>query len=82
MVKKLTWSDVIINEASFSKWGILFQTIVHLTDQSKMGFTSGELKPILKIRVYDPLRILCQKNRIIKLLKLAFILRQHNGKIS
>ena len=54
------------NQASFSKWGNLFQTIVHLTNQSKMGFTSGELKSIIKIRVYDPLRILCQKNRIIK----------------
>ena len=53
-------------ESSFSQWGNLFETIVHLINQSKMGFTSAELKSILKIRVYDPLRVLCQKNRIKK----------------
>lgn len=54
-------------QASFSKWGNLFETIVHLIDQSNMGLTSGELKSILNIRVYDPLRILCKKNRIKKI---------------
>lgn len=54
------------SEASFSRWGNLFETIVRLIDQSEKGFTSGELVSILKIRIYDALRILCQKNRITK----------------
>jgi hypothetical protein len=53
-------------QASFSQWGNLFETIVHLIDQSKMGFTSSEIKSLLKIRIYDPLRVLCQKDRIQK----------------
>lgn len=53
-------------ETSFSRWGNLFETMVHLIDQSQMGFTSGEIKSILMIRVYDPLRVLFQKNRIQK----------------
>jgi hypothetical protein len=54
------------SKASFSRWGNLFETIVQLIDQSDKGFTSGELKSILKLRIYDALRILCQKNRIYK----------------
>ena len=54
------------DEASFSQWGNLFETIIHLIDQSKMGLTSGELKSLLKIRVYDPLRVLCKKHRLQK----------------
>lgn len=53
--------------ASFSKWGNLYKTIVQIIDRSEMGFTSGELKSVLKIRVYDPLRILYQKNQIEKI---------------
>lgn len=54
-------------EASFSKWGNLFETIVQLIDHSDMGYTSHELGEILKIKVYDPLRVLSLKNRIKKL---------------
>ena len=53
-------------QAGFSTSGNLFETIVQLIDRSEQGFTSGELKSILKIRVYDAVRILCQKNRITK----------------
>jgi len=52
--------------ASFSKCGNLYETIIHLIDQNEMGFTSGELQTVLKIRVYDPLRVLCEKKRIEK----------------
>jgi hypothetical protein len=54
------------SEASFSRWGNLYETIVQLIDRSEKGFTSGELKSILKLRIYDALRVLCQKNRIPK----------------
>jgi hypothetical protein len=54
------------SEASFSRWGNLFETIVQLSDRSEKGFTSGELKSILKLRIYDALRVLYQKNRIHK----------------
>ena len=53
-------------EASFSRWGNLFETIVQLTNRSDMGFTSRELREILKIKVYDPLRVLSLENRIKK----------------
>jgi hypothetical protein len=54
------------DSASFSKWGNLYETIIQLIDQSEMGFTSGELKSVLKIRVYDPLRVLSEKKQIEK----------------
>lgn len=54
------------SEASFSRWGNLYETIVQLINRSEKGFTSGELKSILKLRIYDALRVLCQKNRIHK----------------
>ncbi len=53
-------------EASFSRWGNLFETIVQLTNRSDMGFTRRELREILTIKVYDPLRVLSLENRIKK----------------
>ena len=52
------------HEILFSQQGNLYQTLVYLVDQSKSGYTSGELLQIVQVKTDDALRVLTNQKRL------------------
>ncbi len=48
----------------FSQHGDLYQTLVCLVDQSRSGYTSGELMQVVHVKTDDALRVLVKQKRI------------------
>jgi len=57
------WSH---NRIYFSRYGTLLDTIHNLIDNSKQGYFASELRELLHVRVYDPLRILSNRKNVIR----------------
>jgi len=48
----------------FSTHGNLYQTVIHLVNQSQIGYTSNELSTIIRLKTDDALRILWKQDRL------------------